>query len=91
MVDAKELLKAMGFEHEQHTDYYEFGPDDRRISTCHIITHPQVPGLLLSAATIERAMMGAVSCIRILTLMNEGGKSADDLREMGLLQKNTDG
>ena len=86
-MDAKELLKAMGFEHQQHTDYYEFGPDDRRISTCHIVTHPEIPGLFLSSSDLAKTMKGAIRCIRILTLMNEGKKTTEEMEELGFFRK----
>ena len=82
----KELLKAMGFEHQQYTDYYQLLDGSKKIMTSHIITHPDIPGLFLNGETVKKAAAHIVSCIRILTLFNEGGKTADELREMGLLQ-----
>ena len=77
-MDAKELLKVMGFEHEQHTDRYEHEPD--KLVTSHFITHPAVPGLFLSGQSLEKAAKHIVWAI--ITLAQHNKKFMMPVQEM---------
>lgn len=68
MIDGKQMLLAMGFEHEQYTDNYEHEPN--KIVTVHIITHPLIPGLFLSGFSLEEIAKNVIPCINLLARCN---------------------
>ena len=71
-MDAKELLKLMGFGHEQYTEHYEIDGIDRVLTT-HMLTHDLIPGLFLTGKTLEDAAKHLVPVIK--TLVKANGKN----------------
>jgi len=81
-MDAKELLLSMGFEHEQHTDYYQLLDGSKQIMTCHCVTHPDIPGLFLSGKDLKDCMKGVVWAIITLTLLNDAKLSMEQVNDI---------
>lgn len=68
---AEELLKIMGFEHEDKTFASEDENGQAIISRYHLLSHPHIPGFLLGHRTLEGCAKSAVWAIKTLSIMNE--------------------
>ena len=70
MKEKIEILEAMGFEHSFEKYIANIDGQDK-LCTYHLLTHPDVPGLMLGHPTLEGAVKHAIPVIATLIMFNE--------------------